>query len=884
MAEELKKHKKRKLRKKRKLQSTTKLLLLIIAVVALIVLFYQGYLTIRYRLHNGHRAVLSEHMPSPESGYPFHVPDGAGTPDIPGMSLAAESEELRLYVDEETGNIALYDKRNGSIIYAVHPDMPGDPNASDLNRSLLGSQLSFSYFTHMRIPGRFNSHDHAVSMGQFRLESIENGLRVTYTLGDISSPTGIVPVYITEERLLHFLSGVEGTRAYNRNLLRYVESSVAPGHLELIAAARTGSATLREMNELFESLGYTAEDFAMDMAGSGVDEAIPLHFVVPIEFRLDENSLIVHVNTADIREYADGRIDEIQLMRGFGAGGLEEEGYLVVPNGSGSLIYFNNQKTYADEYMQYVYGQDPMLREYATLGNIEDVRIPFFGIEAPDRTILGRIESGDTQAYLTAGISEMYNSYNYIYPGFILRGSLSLAMFGMTGNEATLPVVERDMPEIDISVRYTILEDKGYSAMAECARELLIKDGTLDSELLQKDDIPFYMDLVGSVMGQKFFAGIRYMGQIPMTTYSQAAEIIDDLSANGVKRQVISYSGWFNRGYYNDVADKIRPVRQLGRVRELESLAAKVESEGGKIYSDTNMITVPWSSRRYHWDIESTRYYGGGTVGGFGMVNPITLFNTFSLGYLEVMYNAISPRFISRYTDDYIKAFSRYDLTGTSIRDIGNFLASDRRRTDLIHREHAKYIIMHNMEKLYNQGKPLMISGGNMYALRYSSDLINMPLTHNSLYIVDEEIPFYQMILHGRLNYAGAPINLSANFDEDELVLRLIEYGASPHFTFTYQSANEMKYTGANWKYSTRYANWNDSAIRIYHMVNDVLGEVAGAEMAYHEILPDGLRIVRYNNGRHILINRTQQDIVYGDDIVPAVGYLLQTVRREPIE
>jgi len=857
---------------------TTKLLIWIIAIGALIVLVYQGYLTVRYRLHNGHLAILSEHKPLSESSS-FIVYD-SGLKDIPGMVCVAESDELRLYIEEETGNIAIYDKRNKSIIYSVHPDMEDDPIASGFNKSLLQSQLSINYFTTERVRAQMNSYDHALNMAeepQVELLAIKDGVRVVYTMGDVSSPTGIVPVYITEERLEMFLGQLQG-REYSRNRALYEPSTVAPGHLELRENIRTGQATLRELEALFISVGYTEEDFNYDMENSEVEGAVPLHFVIPVDFTLKGDSLTVSVNTTGIREYAGGRIDYLQLMRGFGAGSMDEEGYLVVPNGSGSLIYFNNQKTYADEYMQYIYGEDPMISEYITLGNIDDVRMPFFGIEAENRTILGRIESGDAQAYLIAGISEKFTSYNYVYPGFALRGSLALAMFGMTGNESTLPIVERDLPEINLTLRYSILEEKGYSGMAARARELLIEEGVLSRELLPQDDIPFYMDLVGSVMGQKFFAGVRYIGQIPMTTYAQAEEIIDDLASNGVTRQVVNYSGWFNRGYYHDVADKIKPVRQLGRVSELETLARALEEDGGKLYSDTSMLTVPWSSRRYRWDLESTRYYGGGMVGGFGMVDPITLFGTFSLGYLEVMYNAMSPRFMTRYMDSYIKAFDKYDLTGTSLRDMGSYLASDRRRTGMIHREQAKEVVLFNMERLYNEGKPLMITGGNMYALRFATDLINMPLAHNSLYIVDEEIPFYQMIIHGRISYAGIPINLSSNFDKEALALRLIEYGASPHYAFTYESANEMKYTGLNWKYSTNYENWSEDAIEVYHAANDVLSKVSGAEILKHEILPDGLRIVKYSNGVWIFINRTQNECVYDDVIIPAGGYYAKTV------
>jgi len=318
------------------------------------------------------------------------------------------------------------------------------------------------------------------------------------------------------------------------------------------------------------------------------------------------------------------------------------------------------------------------------------------------------------------------------------------------------------------------------------------------------------------------------------------------------------------------------PVRSLGRVRQLENLARSLEAQGGGVFSDTNILTVPWSSRRYRYELESSRYYSGGMVAGFGLVNPITFYNTFSLGYLEVMYNTISPRFMERYTKSYINAFSRYNLTGTSLRDMADVLASDRRRTEVIHREQTKEVVLHCFELLHEQGRPLMISGGNLYSLRYSEHLINMPLVHNAFYVVDDEIPFYQMIISGRVNYAGLPINLSNIFDEDQIILRLVEYGASPHFTFTYESASEMKYTGLNMKYSTRYQNWSDMAVRVYHTVNNALAPVSAMEMLEHEILPCGLRRITYSGGAQIIINRTNEEKVLDGDVIGPVSFVVR--------
>lgn len=77
-----------------------------------------------------------------------------------------------------------------------------------------------------------------------------------------------------------------------------------------------------------------------------------------------------------------------------GAAKNDEEGYMVVPNGSGSLIYFNNGKTTAASYSQYIYDIDPVAASYTTTENITGVKLPLFGICRTDRTLLVTVEDG----------------------------------------------------------------------------------------------------------------------------------------------------------------------------------------------------------------------------------------------------------------------------------------------------------------------------------------------------------------------------------------------------------------------------------------------------------------------------------------------------------
>jgi hypothetical protein len=887
-----------------------KIILLALAAVVLAVLSYQGYLTVRYRLYSGHKDVLSGPAAS-EPGAEF-LPLSGVTANVQGMLPAADNGTLRLYVEEGTGNIALYDSRSGDVTYAVPPNVEKGLD-SGINRSRLKSQLFLECFTPEQATRFVYGYDDAILYGQVELRSIEYGVRVIYTLGRTLPETGIVPVYITKERLEAVLApllerGEAGERDYLGTELSYEPSKNAPGHYELLSTQR-GSARLEDLNVLFEGLGYTLNDFYSDWDASGMERDVRPHVVVPVDFKLQDDGLVVSVDTANIVEEG-WRIGKIELMRGFGVGNrydectgcekcdslsdaecyvmVRENGYIVVPNGSGSLIYFNNGSE--DEYMQYIYGKDPLVDDYAVLGITEKARLPYFGIlregDGGSKSILARVESGDALAYISAGTegrslgeSGWFTSpYNYAFSGFVLRESIKLSMSGSTGNEdKEITIVERDLPNVRLAVRYTPLTEDygGYSGMARKAREQLTAEGLL-SQTVSAEDIPFYMDIIGSVKGQKFFAGISYMGQIPMTRYNEAAVIVDAMAQEGVTRQVVNYQGWFNRGYYHDVADKIKPVGALGRVKELEELASELEASDGKLYSDTSLQSVPWSSRRYRYTLESSRFYGGGMVAGFGLVNPITLYNTFSMGYLEVMYNILSPRFLTRYTERYIKAFDRYDLSGTSLRDMGDILASDRKRTDFINREESKEIVLHNLELLAANNKHLMASGGNMYALAHLDDLIGVPLSHNATGIVDAEIPFYAMVIHGSVEYAGEPINLSSPSDEREVVLRLLEHGAAPRFTFTHQRATDMKYTGLNFMYSTYYGNWVEKAADIYHTVNAVLGPLSGVAIERHEILENGLRCVTYENGTQIIINYSDRNLTFGGENVPAMGFLVK--------
>ena len=837
----------------KKMRTSKKILIAFISIIAAVILIFLARWLIRYYFYNGYQNELSSY--SYEEGGEFQAISETKS-DVADMVLAAENDTLKLYVNTSSGAVAVVDKRNGNITYSNPTDADEDSIASGTNKAYLKSQLIVDYFNTTRTQGTFDSYSYCAERGQLEVESIANGVRFLYTMGDLSSETGIVPRYISADTLEKVMERMsEEGRTFTKK--KYTESKVADNYYELLESAVKGASQLRKLNNYFTEAGFTEEEYIAEMEGSGVEGLIPISFEIPLEYRLDGDAVDVSIPLSEVKENGGGSIFRIQMLRYFGAAGTEEEGYMLVPNGSGSLINFNNGKTGTSPYSEYVYGLDPLSAEYTVRENTTDTKLALYGIFRKDSAVFATIEDGASYALLSAYVSGKVNEYNFVYPTFVVRGNDKLSMFGTTGNEADIPIVETNHYDADLTVKYTMLteENADYSSAANYYRDRLVREGKLRAEETTGDDLKFYYDVLGGVGMTKFFLGTQYQGMYTMTTFEEAEDIYTDLYDSGITKQVMNFQGWMNRGYYHDVANKIKIPHALGGKSDLEALSGRMAADGNTFYADVAFQKVTFISKRYSYGNETSRYYGAGYVAEFGLVNPATLRQTSGLGYEENHYYLISPKFLHRYTDAFAKKIGKYDISGISLRDLGNELHSDKKRTHIIDREAALDVVTAALGDMKDTGKSILLNAGNDYAFGYADDMINVPLSSNDYYIIDETVPFYEMLIHGYIDYAGSVINLSDTYEKSDIVLNLVENGAAPHFMFSWENSSDIKTTALNRFYSTSYENWKDDAVAIYNEVNGALKYVTGAAMIKHETLDSGVKAVAYSIVFVIYIN-----------------------------
>lgn len=853
------------------MRKSKKILIGVVSLIAAVILIWFAYYLIHFYFYNHYKDYLTSY--DYEEGKEF-TPIAESTPDVEGMELAAQNGTLKLYVDLETANVAVVDTRNGETVYSNPLNADDDAIANKTNKNYMKSQLVVDYFNAARTIGTYDSYSYCIEKeNQLKVESIENGVRFIYTLGDLSAKTGVVPIYISADTLDSVCAALaEEDAGFVRT--KFKESSIADGYMEMLESAQKGASQIRKLNKFFEEAGFTQEDYNREMEGSGVEGAVPVSFEIPLEYRLVGDSVEVSVPMSAVKENGGGAIYRISLLRFMGAAGTDESGYLLVPNGSGSLINFNNGKTTAQPYSEFVYGMDPLAAELTVRENTEDVKMALFGIFREDSSVFATIERGGSLAYISARVSGSINEYNYVYPTFVLRGNEKLAMFGTTGNEADLPIVEKEYYDQNLTVRYTMLTEDhaGYAGAANYYRDRLVNEGVLTANGAE-GDIKFYYDVLGGIEKLKFFLGVQYRGLYAMTDFDEAVEMSNDLAANGITNQVMNYQGWCNGGYHHDVLNKIKVPWRLGGRSGLEDLSAAVEANGGSFYADTVFQHVTEVSDRYSVGNETSRYYGAGYVAQFGLVNPSTLRQTSGLGWSENRFFLVSPKFLVRHVEKFADRIEGYDIGGISLRDLGDQLHSDKRRTNVIDRCEAQDIVEAELQNIEDTGKRVMVNDGNDYSFAYADDIINAPLTDNDYYIVDETVPFYTMLIHGYIDYSGSVINLSDTFDRTETVLNLVETGASPHFVFSWENSNEMKNTGLSRFYSTTYEDWKQEALAVYNEVNDALKYVNGAAIVDHVIYDNGVRAVAYSNGVTIYVNTGTADQTVDGVSVPARSY-----------
>lgn len=815
-------------------------------------------------------------LPQVAEGIQFTSSSANSKAKVEGMKLVADNGKLALFINETSTEIALVKLDTNEVWFSSPPEREEDPIASPYEKNLLASTIIIQYRDQVGNLYVYNNYEKSIANEQFSLESIPDGVRVIYTLGDVSKGIDALPKYMSKQRFESIIIAKlpEGTANYVK--ARYMESKENPGVMERLDAQVEKQLVLNKMVKAFADAGYTEEDLAIDEAenggGANTGEDKPT-FKIALEYSLDDDQLVVNVPASTIEETSTYLIRTIDVLPFFGAAGVEDEGYMFVPDGSGSLIHLNNGKTKEEQYVQRVYGDDPNNTRWARGMVSESARMPVFGMKRNDVAWFAEITNSEAISSITSSISGMKNSYNNVFASFRLRGEDWLELYTGTMYQE-IQILNEQRYNGNLEVRYTPLskDQASYSGMAQVYRAHLVESGVLEQEQAS-DSIPFYLDVIGSYDTKDSFLGVPYRDIQSMTTYKEASTIVDELASNGVQNINMRYLGWFNKGIKHGTPSKIKLDSVVGSKKELQQLSQKLQNLGGNLFPDVAFQYMYNDDLALTPSSDAARFVTREVV----ELHPYNL----ALNSMRPMlgtYYLLSPSKLNYFVDEFMSKYSKYEMTGLSLRDLGNVVGADYRTTRVVHREPAKQIVQQVLDGI-NQNYETVVVGGHAYAWAYSDHIVDAPTSSSGFSLADESVPFYQMVLHGYIPYSGSSINLSDDQDVSKQLLHSLELGASPHFVWSYDDSSELKFTSYDEYYSTQYQVWFDDAVKMYNEVNEVLTKVSGAAMEERVVHNPELIEMKYDNGQSIIVNYSDKEAVVRGQVIAPQNYFIGGVR-----
>ena len=799
--------------------------------------------------------------------------------------LTMENDHFLFEMDPKTTQFKLTEKATGREWLSNPADAKNDPIAITSNLGVLQSTLIVTYSSSSGSMD-FNNYQYSIEDGTYTISQAEDGtISVQYAVGQIEK-IYMLPQAITVER---FNSYVDTMKSNVSKRVKNVYTLYTPENIqgkdneeELLAmypslaeqslyVLRDGTSENNKQSiaGFFEEAGYTPEDYESDMqlvAGSATSNK-PV-FNVTLNYKLDGGDFLVEVPYSEIRYRADFPITAMTVLPMFGAAGTDEEGFMFIPEGGGALINYNNGKIAQSSYYANLYGWDYATERTEVVTETKNT-FPVFGMTRDGGSFICIIESASAYASVQADISMRVNGYNWACARYSVLHSDTYNV-SSAKSAARVYMFEKQLPDDTIVQRYRFVDSTNYVDMANAYGAYLREVHPSLAANDASEEMPVSVELVGAIDKKVVRFGLPVDAVIPTTTFKQAEDIIADLLAQGVKNMSVRMSGWTSGGVNQKVLTSVKVLRQLGGENGMKELIAAAKASGVTLYFD-GITCFAYDSgilQGFLPYVNAARFTTREQV----KIYPYSVIFFQQDDFFDPFY-LVQPSYAQQNATNLINKLHDLGAAGVAFRDIGNLLSADYNPKHNVTREQVKQMNIDTMLEARDAGERVMIKEGYDYAMPYADVITDMDYSGTMRSIIDASVPFYQIAIHGAVDYTGQPINLADDWQTE--LLRCAEYGSGLNFTFMAEEATILQDTFHTGFFGSGYDAWVEEAVRI---INDYQRDMAGLNrqtIVDHDIVTSDVAVTTYADGTQVWVNYGTTDYKAGSQVIPARSYVV---------
>lgn len=537
----------------------------------------------------------------------------------------------------------------------------------------------------------------------------------------------------------------------------------------------------------------------------------------------------------------------------------ETEGYMFIPDGSGSLIYLEDNKgMYSQPYSEMVYGPNAGIDEpyvlnlFKGMNPINDsqkILAPVFGMVHTDTEngYVGIIKEGDISARIEAYPNGAILPYNWITSKFIYRQFYNQQTSVDTG---TMVVRQEEKNDFDIHVLYQFVsgEEANYAGLAKKYQNYL-----LDHQLIAEKDQTFQLRI--DFLGTEVKNGLITKDSVPMTTFDQATEILKSLQDNSIEDILVIYRGWQEKGYTGGLPIKsVSSDKSLGSSEGLQTYLGENEQiqlylyENALLFNpDENISTSYDIARKFNRRLMQSNVFG-------------KVYNTYQYLTADASVETLESK-----KDDY----QNQSFENIMIGGITNELFAHRFNNRLYDRAYSatKYA---SVFEQYQSDFTLALEQPFALYWNHADKIMDVPSKSSDFVYNDQDVPFLSLVLKGIVPMYSEYVNFESN--KDAFFLSLVEQGLSPSFLLTHESPEELQDTNSSEIYTSQFIRYEEDITDYYRELAEVNSYVKGAKIISHSRENDVAK-VGYDNGVVVYVNYNVEAVELDNMVIDGLSY-----------
>lgn len=647
--------------------------------------------------------------------------------------------------------------------------------------------------------------------------------------------------------------------------------------------------TKYQLQQLFYRLDYTSADLEQDLTAHNVEILTSeAEFAVAVEYKLTQNGLsatIINesIYESDSEEYPIYAIDLLPYFASVNekVNGIETNGEMIIPDGSGAVINLNNGKNKDVQYSKRVFSTDLVFPTETKSIATQDILLPLLAISKDTTVSSGdavsnsaftmflRGSNGASQLIANANVSRFVDSYNKVYFTATYRES-QVVEIG-TGYYASDVIRKTEnITAIDCTVDYYLYSGNNlsYSEIAKEYQEILLEEGILSND--NKDTTTSTVlnaEYLGIYDYKTNFLGIVYDAHDTLTTYEQALKITQDLKSWGANKINIQYLGWRDSGLVKETFNDMSFGNKLGSKKEFNAMMDYFDDNETTLYPSVSFLEI----NKYEQLFGKSKYSARDVSSEFAEKYPYDLAGNIYDKTQRAIY-MLSPKYFEAFATTLAENFKAKNprLESLAFEQLGSKLVGDYERR----KECFRYSSVQQTVNVFNiltenEITNLSLTAPYEFALPYANNITELPYEATQYSVFDYSIPFYQLVVSGYKDYSGTIINANDEKGLNQHIMNILETGSNIQFTFSFDSSDKLIQTDYNYYYYTQYSDWQKEVSTTLNILDKI--NVHSYVLTSHDLYNGQLDVfeVVYSNGTEsfsVILNYTDKLITLDKD------------------